>query len=189
MVLSLQSEHFHSLDYSLQKICVAVSAELTVYWSNFISKFTCEASPWSHSPLRFYWRCQWWSWGPEWAIRTLPDQSVSLKTTSSGEIPQTCEEAAVLFLHSVTESIYLLPKLKTSTNLQILWIFSSWLLKPVEESEEPQTDLVDLIVLFKRVLFSSGLNCMIPGVSNFSLIHWHCSMSLMNINSTPICWQ
>lgn len=81
------------------------------------------------------------------------------------------------------------PKTQTSTNLQILWIFSSWLLRCVVESEEPQTDLVDLIILAKRILFSSWLNCMIPGVSNFFLIHWHCSMSLMNINSTPICWQ
>lgn len=28
-----------------------------------------------------------------------------------------------------------------------------------------------------------------PGVSNFCRIHWHCSRSLMNMNSTPMCWQ
>lgn len=59
----------------------------------------------------------------------------------------------------------------------------------VEECEGTQTDLVDRIILARRVLFSSRLNCMTPGVSNFCLIHWHCSTSLMNINSTPMCWQ
>ena len=39
------------------------------------------------------------------------------------------------------------------------------------------------------VRFSSLVNCMIPGVSNFCRIHWHCSRSLMNMNSTPMCWQ
>lgn len=52
-----------------------------------------------------------------------------------------------------------------------------------------RTDLVDRIIRPKRVLFSSRLNFMIPGVSNFSLIHWHCCTSLMNMNSTPMCWQ
>lgn len=49
--------------------------------------------------------------------------------------------------------------------------------------------LVDRTSLASRVRFSSLVNCMIPGVSNFCRIHWHCSKSLMNMNSTPMCWQ
>lgn len=63
------------------------------------------------------------------------------------------------------------------------------LLRCVEEDEKRRTYLVDLIIRPKRVLLSSRLNVMIPGVSNFCLIHWHCSTSLMNMNSTPMCWQ
>ena len=47
--------------------------------------------------------------------------------------------------------------------------------------------LVDRTSLASRVRFSSLVNCMIPGVSNFCRIHWHCSKSLMNMNSTPMC--
>lgn len=43
--------------------------------------------------------------------------------------------------------------------------------------------------LASSVRFSSLVNCMMPGVSNFCRIHWHCSRSLMNMNSTPMCWQ
>lgn len=57
------------------------------------------------------------------------------------------------------------------------------------EVKATHTHLVDRIIRPKRVLFSSRLNVMIAGVSNFCLIHWHCCTSLMNINSTPMCWQ
>jgi hypothetical protein len=50
-------------------------------------------------------------------------------------------------------------------------------------------DLMERTSLASRVLFSSTENCITPGVSNFCLIHWHCSTSLINMNSRPICWQ
>ena len=49
--------------------------------------------------------------------------------------------------------------------------------------------LVERTIRASSVLFSSRVNCITPGVSNFCLIHWHCSRSLMNMNSTPMCWQ
>lgn len=148
--------------------------------------FTCETSPWSRSPLRSDWTCRWWSWAPGWAIRSLPDRIVSLKTTSSGETPQTCEQVVVLLLHLVAQNNrppY--PETPPAAALHACAVNY----RCVEECEETQTDLVDRIILARRVLFSSRLNCMTPGVSNFCLIHWHCSTSLMNINSTPMCWQ
>lgn len=48
-------------------------------------------------------------------------------------------------------------------------------------------DLVERVIRASRVLFSSRENCITPGFSNFCRIHWHCSRSLMNMNSTPMC--
>ena len=50
-------------------------------------------------------------------------------------------------------------------------------------------DLMERTSRASRVRFSSLENCITPGVSNFCRIHWHCSTSLMNMNSRPMCWQ
>lgn len=47
-------------------------------------------------------------------------------------------------------------------------------------------NLVDLIKRASKVLLSTSVNRMIPGVSIFWRIHWHWSTLLMNINSTPM---
>lgn len=49
-----------------------------------------------------------------------------------------------------------------------------------------KTDRVERTSLASKVLFSLSVNFMMPGVSNFCLIHWHCSILLINMNSTPI---
>lgn len=128
---------------------------------------TCEASPWSHSPRRSCWTGRWWSWGPGWATRSLPGRIASPTTTSSGGTPQTC-----------------------GTSKALCWFFFCYFYTAnCRGVLRNATDLVDRIIRPSRVLFSSGLNCMMPGVSNFCLIHLHCCTSLMNMNSTPMCWQ
>lgn len=63
---------------------------------------------------------------------------------------------------------------------------------PAVTEKFPSTTAAYLIERTRRankVLFSSFVNFITPGVSNFCRIHWHCSTSLMNINSKPMCWQ
>lgn len=81
------------------------------------------------------------------------------------------------------------PRSQKNTSLQLHGMLIQLTEVLLRCAEEPTTDLVDRIILARRVLFSSRLNCMTPGVSNLCLIHWHCSTLLMNMNSTPICWQ
>lgn len=50
-------------------------------------------------------------------------------------------------------------------------------------------DLMERTSRASRVRFSLLENCITPGLSNFCRIHWHCSTSLMNMNSRPMCWQ
>lgn len=66
-----------------------------------------------------------------------------------------------------------------SSGFQVVWLLST----------AEVTNLVERTMRASSVLFSSNVNCITPGFSNFCLIHWHWSRSLMNINSTPMCWQ
>lgn len=79
---------------------------------------TCEASPWWYSPHRSCWTHQWWSSGPGSAIHSLPDQIVSLTTTSFGETPQTWEHDVVLLLQTFAQIIS--PEREKHTTLQML---------------------------------------------------------------------
>lgn len=126
-------------------------------------------------------------WLPAHGYRTKYISDVNLKSNNLYKLPKTMEvQNNASFQPSRDErNCFLWKSFPMKTNLPSTYNYSTLHFCKLKTLMY----LVDRTNLASRVRFSSLENCMTPGVSNFCLIHWHCSRSLINMNSTPMCWQ